>query len=182
MAGQVCAGTVLSKNQNAVSFERRLRAAGRRARFTWPPFDRAMSHPTTPPEAALDLYRGAAGLAYHEGKRALRPDAVEWVLRLRAAKVQPWIPETDTVFEFGVGAGWNLARLRCARRIGCDAADCLADRLRPFDVEFLPGTREVGDARADVVICHHTLEHVLEPAAVLGGLWRILKPGGALIV
>lgn len=48
--------------------------------------------------------------------------AQEWVYRLRAEKFQRWVKDTDTVFEYGVGAGWNLARLRCGRRVGFDAA------------------------------------------------------------
>ena len=34
----------------------------------------------------------------------------------------------------------------------------------------------------DVLICHHTLEHLLEPAAALREMARLLKPNGRLIL
>jgi len=37
-------------------------------------------------------------------------------------------------------------------------------------------------ASIDVGICHHTLEHLLDPAAALRQFARILKPGGRLIL
>jgi len=36
------------------------------------------------------------------------------------------------------------------------------------------------DGRFDLVLCTQVLEHVPEPAAVLGELARVLKPGGSL--
>jgi SAM-dependent methyltransferase len=133
-------------------------------------------------DAAVGRYRGEAGLLYHEGKRGLDPRALEWVCRLRALKFQGWVRETDTVFEYGVGSGWNLAGLRCGRRLGWDAADFLADRVRGLGVEFVGGVGMVGDGEVDVVICHQTLEHVLEPVGVLRELERVLRPGGRLVL
>ncbi len=127
-------------------------------------------------------YRAAAGQQYHGGKRALPAAALPWVARLRAEKFQPHVRPTDTVLEFGVGAGWNLRELRCARKLGCDVADFLAEDLRTAGIEFFPALDDLPDAVADVVICHHALEHVLEPARVLTDLKRMLKPGGRLLL
>lgn len=131
---------------------------------------------------ATDAYQGAAGRAYHEVKRGVPSRALPWVHALRAAKFAPHVGPEDTVFEFGAGAGWNLARLRCARRIGCDAADFLAPDLARLGVEFVSDTAQVASDTADVVICHHALEHVLHPAEVLGELRRVSKPGGKLVL
>jgi SAM-dependent methyltransferase len=138
--------------------------------------------PTAVPDAAARLYQGASGLAYHEGKRALRPAAREWVWRLRAEKFQRWVGPTDTVVELGVGAGWNLARLTCGRRIGCDAADFLAPDLAAQGIEFVRDLAALPAGFADVVLCHQTLEHLLEPAAALRELARVLKPAGRLLL
>lgn len=137
---------------------------------------------SAPADAAAELYRGKSGTSYHDGKRALAPSAQEWVYRLRAEKFQPWVNETDTVLEYGVGAGWNLARLRCRRRIGFDAADFLAERVKALGIEFVPGTGAVADGSVEVVICHQTLEHLLEPVAALREMARLLTRQGRLVL
>ncbi len=134
------------------------------------------------PDAAARLYHGVSGHNYHEGKRALNPAALEWVMKWRAGKFQQHVRASDTVFEFGVGAGWNLGRLRCARKIGCDASAFLKERLAALGIEFVTESPAVPDASAAAVICHQTLEHVLEPARALKEFARILKPRGRLIL
>jgi len=134
------------------------------------------------PDPAARLYQGSSGHAYHEHKRALRPECLEWLLALRAAKFQRQVRPEDVVFELGVGAGWNLGRLRCARRIGCDTTAFLAERVTALGIEFVTDIAVVPDATAHVAICHQTLEHLLEPADALRQLARVLKPGGKLIL
>ena len=134
------------------------------------------------PDAAAKLYQAVSGHNYHEGKRALNPAALEWVMKLRAGKFQRHVRASDTVFEFGVGAGWNLGRLRCARKIGCDASAFLKERITALGIEFVTENSAVPDETADVVICHQTLEHLLEPAKALKEFERILKPRGKLIL
>lgn len=141
-----------------------------------------MNQPAAHPDAAADLYRGAAGHSYHEQKRGLRPGALPWVQQLRADKFQPHVHPSDTVCELGPGAGWNLAPLQCERRIGIEAADFLQDDLAKLGIEFLEKIELVPDASIDAGICHHTLEHLLEPATALRQFARILKPGGRLIL
>jgi SAM-dependent methyltransferase len=78
--------------------------------------------------------------------------------------------------------GWNLAALRCRRKIGFDVADFLEPSLRALGIEFVADTRVLPDARRDVVICHHTLEHVLHPPDALEEMRRLLKPAGRLLL
>lgn len=127
-------------------------------------------------------YRGSGGHQYHDQKRALRPEVVEWVLHLRAAKFQPLVNEEHTVVEFGVGSGWNLGRLQCRRKIGIDRADFLSEKLAQLGIEFFPEAEQLPAAIADVLICHQTLEHVISPAETLLQFCRILIPGGKLIL
>ena len=37
-------------------------------------------------------------------------------------------------------------------------------------------------ATVDVAVCHHTLEHVMQPAAALAEIGRLLRPGGRLLL
>lgn len=132
--------------------------------------------------SAARHYQGEAGRAYHEGKRGLPPAAFPWVARLRAEKFTPHVRATDTVVEFGVGAGWNLAELKCARRVGFDVSELLEAGLRERGIEFVRESAALASASADVVICHHMLEHALNPAASLAEIRRVLRPGGKLLL
>jgi len=59
-----------------------------------------------------------------------------------------------------------------------------------LDIEIAEGVDVVGDARQmpiasgsiDVVLCTQVLEHIREPVAVVAEIWRILKPGGTLLL
>src|SRR5260221_10870041 len=127
-------------------------------------------------------YTGAAGKHYHESKRAIPAAAYPWVARLRAEKLAPYLKEKDVVLEYGVGSGWNLAELRCQRKIGFDVAEFLAPGLREHGIEFLNETGSIPSGSIDVVICHHTLEHVLRPPEVLTEIHRLLRAGGKLLM
>lgn len=131
-------------------------------------------------DSARRHYLGAAGKRYQEGKRAIPEAAFPWVARLRAEKLAPHVEGADTVLEYGVGLGWNLALLPCRRKLGFDVADFLATELEGRGIEFVRDTRELAEASLDAVICHHTLEHTLQPAEVLREIQRLLRVGGRL--
>ncbi len=128
----------------------------------------------------LTHYRGAAGRRYHEVKRGLPASARPWVTRLRAEKFRPLVGPTDTVFEYGCGAGWNLAALPAARRLGFDVAEFLRAEVEADGIEWVADPAGLPSGLADVVICHHALEHVPEPWEALREMRRLLKPGGRL--
>jgi SAM-dependent methyltransferase len=86
------------------------------------------------------------------------------------------------VLEYGAGFGWNLARLECRRKLAFDLADFLAPSIRAGGVEFVPDTKAIPGVSVDVVVCHHALEHVMQPAAVLAEIGRLLRPGGKLLL
>ena len=127
-------------------------------------------------------YTGTSGRHYHEGKRALPPRALPWVTRLRAAKLSPFVHETDAVFEFGVGSGWNLASLCCRRKAGCDISEFLQERLREHGIEYVRDPSWLEDFSVDVAICHHSLEHVAAPLDVLIQIRRLLCANGKLLL
>jgi SAM-dependent methyltransferase len=127
-------------------------------------------------------YVDAKGRVYHEGKRGIPDLALPWVSRLRAEKFVSHIRADDTVLEFGVGSGWNLAALPCKSRLGYDVSDFLAPRLRALGIEFCSDTKLIADSSIDVVICHHTLEHVAHPSEILQEIRRLLRPQGKLLL
>lgn len=142
----------------------------------------SVAPPNEPLDPASRLYQGAAGRQYHEGKRGLPGAALPWVVRLRAERFQPWASPSDTVVELGVGAGWNLAGLQCARRVGVDSADHLAPALAAQGIEWVSDLKVLKNGMADLALCHHTLEHLLHPAVALTELARVLRPHGRLVL
>jgi len=127
-------------------------------------------------------YRGESGRRYQEGKRAVPEGAYGWVARARAAKLGAHIHAEDTVLEFGVGYGWNLAALTCRRKLGHDVAESVAPAVVQHGIEFVPDLNALPGSVADVVLCHHTLEHLKHPARELEGMRRLLRPEGRLIL
>lgn len=134
------------------------------------------------PGAAENFYRGEAGRAYQQQKRAVPAEAFPWVARLRAKKFQPHIRPTDTVLELGAGLGWNLAELRCARRIATDLEDHLPQNLKTNGIKFIPASGALPAESIDALICHHVLEHVPDPPAMLAECARLLRPTGRLLL
>lgn len=127
-------------------------------------------------------YRGEEGKRYHHGKRGIPDVAIPWVSRLRSEKLRAHVRPDDVVLEYGVGSGWNLASLECKSRLGFDLSDFLAADLAKLGISFIPAPRSVADQSIDVAICHHTLEHVLNPSEVLAEMRRMLRMNGKLLL
>ena len=127
-------------------------------------------------------YHGTEGADYHGKKRFIPPEAFDWVARLRAQRLQSEIGLRDVVFEYGVGSGWNLAALPCAEKIGYDVSAFLEPELTKRSIRFVPRASDLPPAFADVIICYHTLEHVISPANTLRELRAWLKPQGKLLL
>lgn len=133
-------------------------------------------------ETARAAYQGQSGQAYHQIKRSLPVEALPWVIRVRAEQFQTDVTPTNAVIELGCGAGWNLAGLRCARRVGFDVAGQLRAEVEGAGIEFSESTRFFSDGAFDVVICYHALEHVPDPLATLEEARRLLRSGGKLLL
>lgn len=135
-----------------------------------------------PTDKSSQRYRGTQGIFYHQSKRAIAEEAFLWVARLRAKKIQPHLSPTDTVFEYGVGLGWNLAALRCGRRIGFDVGDFLGPAVRERGIDFIADASIQPSGSVDVVVCHHALEHAWHPGGMLEDIRRLLRPRGRLLL
>ncbi|GEM_PF-611002 len=105
-------------------------------------------------------------------------------------KLLHWVPEGAKVLEVGCAHGsFSLAlkRLKKCQVVGVEidrasakSAKERTDKLFVGDIAKL--LRDgVFDTDFDVVICADVLEHVADPEAVLRGLAKVLKRGGALL-
>lgn len=129
-------------------------------------------------------YSGRAGADYHESTYKSTEFIQSAVARLRVEKFQPFVKETDTVLEYGVGKGYNLIALRCREKVGYDVAEYCRAQVEPWGIYFSSDIEEVlkWQGRFDVVICYHVLEHVPNPTQELSRIWQVLKPAGRLLL
>jgi len=54
--------------------------------------------------------------------------------------------------------------------------------VRRRGIDFLTEPQSLPEASVNVVVCHHTLEHVLHPMTVLEVSHRVLRPEGRLLL
>jgi SAM-dependent methyltransferase len=135
----------------------------------------------TEKEAVLSRYLGQHGLKYQE-KNIVPEEMYASVARVRAEKLQPYIAPNSNVLEYGVGLGYNLAQLDCHEKLGFDIAEFLCSHLAARDIPFVSRTAHLDESSFDVIICHHVLEHTASPWVVLREMYRLLRPGGTLLL
>ena len=127
-------------------------------------------------------YTGVQGIEYHKTKRLIPDKAYDWIAKLRAEKISPYIKENDIVLEYGVGSGWNLAGLKCKNKIGYDLSDHLEQAVSSHGIEFINNINEVADFSVNIVVCHHALEHMANPTKFFTDSRRILCDNGKIIL
>ncbi|MEW6247787.1 MAG: class I SAM-dependent methyltransferase [Nitrospirota bacterium] len=118
-------------------------------------------------------------------KALLWPEKTRRVLSGR--DVLPWVGE-GCLLDVGCGPGVNLATLQSQGWdvYGIEFSDTAAaqararvgDRIHTGTLETAP----FAESSFDVVLFSHSLEHMCSPCDALARAWRLLKPGGRLMV
>lgn len=129
----------------------------------------------------IDSLYSDHGSHYHEGVHHLLPGGEVYISKIRSEKIQSFINESDIVFEYGVGQGWNLASLRAAFKEGYDLYTP-AGITENYKINLIKEISNDLQNKYDTVICSHVLEHVINPAETLNLLHGVLKPEGKLIL
>jgi SAM-dependent methyltransferase len=123
-------------------------------------------------------YEGISGVKYFDWQNRNGDIAG----KIEARKFQAYVKPTDTVVDFGCGAGHVLRNLSCHRRIGIDVNPSALKAASKVGIECFDSIDQVSDRSCDVIISNHALEHVTAPIAALRLLLQKLKPIGTLAV
>jgi SAM-dependent methyltransferase len=97
---------------------------------------------------------------------------------------EPAFDRPGRLLDFGCGAGDFLAKSRDLgwKCCGVELSDRAIAAASARGLEVRRSTADYPDASFDYVRANHSLEHVLDPPAVLAELHRLLRPGGTLFI
>jgi len=150
---------------------------------TLPPFDLACQNTAE----ALSLFWAKTDLtAYYDADRLSHFEAVGHYLTCAFDTSAPL-----KIVDIGCGPGQMQAALRrylpAAQLVGLDYAQSAVNLAQQFVPEavFMRGdVTDCGlpDNAYDVALCIECLEHIRDYDKALDEIWRILKPGGALVL
>ncbi|MFT3694682.1 MAG: class I SAM-dependent methyltransferase [Kofleriaceae bacterium] len=116
------------------------------------------------------------------GSEAIDPEGFN-IPSLKAKYLLAHVPAAGRVLEVGSGSG-KFLRTLAEHRPGLEVYGCdIAPWDPPEGITFRLMTNEIPyeDAMFDAVLVVDVLEHVPDPAATIGEIARVLKPGGRLV-
>jgi SAM-dependent methyltransferase len=130
-------------------------------------------------------YLGSRGQAYFE--KGFGPDKFEGRL-FQLEYFLPLCGDDLVVLDFGCADGLFLRNLTAKRRIGLEINPAAQERCRNLcieedcAVELYSSLEEVQTEVVDVIISNHCLEHVPNPFKTILQFFRVLKPGGRVVL
>jgi SAM-dependent methyltransferase len=129
------------------------------------------------PEDDYYAYRPAS-------ERSPLKQALMTLLGCRPDTKEPRFERTGRMLDFGCGAGDFLAE--CRRRgwkcQGVEVSERAIAAAGARGLEVRRSIEDYADASFDYVRANHSLEHVLDPPAIVREMYRVLKPGGTLFI
>ncbi len=126
---------------------------------------------------------------YFEGRPSGRDQRFERRVRKAMGEIADALNFTSaqTVLDVGCSLGYVLeaGRRLGLKSVGLDISEHAVTRCRELGFEAEVGTLErlpFSDARFDVVVMKHVLEHTPEPERALEEVCRVLRPGGVVVL
>ncbi len=121
-------------------------------------------------------YIGSEGIAYLKWQNS--QGAVNG--RINARKFRGIQFNEKIVLDFGAGAGNLLENINAKKKIAVEINAAAREILFEKGIESRMSVEEIDSSSVDIVISHHSLEHVPYPIQALREILRVMKPGGEL--
>jgi SAM-dependent methyltransferase len=121
-------------------------------------------------------YSGSEGIAYLKWQNS--QGAVNGRINVRKFRNIEFYEKI--VLDFGAGAGNLLEIINAKRKIAVEINAAAREILLEKGIECRSSIEEIDSSSVDVVISHHSLEHVPYPIQALREMLRVMKPGGEL--
>lgn len=107
--------------------------------------------------------------------------------RMRVSRWAAWKPKGGSVLEIGCGSGLMLAAFsqRGWKAVGIERNEEVVARVRPglgVEITTLPVEELPAEARFDLILMFHVLEHIGDPVQLLLECAKRLAPGGRVVV
>jgi len=102
--------------------------------------------------------------------------------RISITRFAPYIGPQDRLVDFGCGTGWLLRLAEAREKLGIEPNPAAREYAASQGIDTVPSPSDIEDGWADVVMSNHALEHSLSPFTELQELYRILRPGGRLVI
>ena len=88
----------------------------------------------------------------------------------------------SVVLDFGCGAGNLLHNLNCKLKIGVEVNIAAHPKIIAKGIQVSSTLEEIDSDSVDIVISHHSMEHVPFPILALREIRRVLRASGSLIL
>ena len=96
-------------------------------------------------------------------------------------KFEEYIKPSDFVVDFGVGGGYLIEGINCAKKIGIEIKPSARAAAEARGLTMYENFNQIEDSTVDVVISNHALEHTDAPLEILRQIHRVLKKNGKVI-
>ena len=124
----------------------------------------------------------AYGKKYHsEVHNKLLSNEKYYLFRAKCADKFYWKYLRGRVLEFGCGLGQNIF-LHKEACLGIDVSEFALEECKKKDIGVEKDIKKIENGNFDSLLCCHVLEHLKNPYEIVEEFYRVLKPGGRLVM